>query len=57
MIIVGGYLYDSFCEQESVNLPAPQKPEPKISQRTLTPGMFTKKGLNASLLEPIPPSC
>jgi len=46
-----------FVGQEMVNFPAPQKPDPKISQRALNPDMFPKKGLNASLLEPIPPSC
>ena len=46
-----------FVGQEIVNFPAPQKPDPQISQRAFNPDMFPKKGLNASLLEPIPPSC
>ena len=56
---MGGYLYDMtvFVGPEMVNFPAPPKPDPKISQRALSPDMFPNKGLNASLLQPIPPSC
>ena len=59
IVIVGGYLYDMtvFVGPEMVNFPAPPKPDPKISQRALSPDMFPNKGLNASLLQPIPPSC
>ena len=33
-----------FVGREMANFPAPQKPDPKISQRALNPDMFPKKG-------------